>query len=594
MHTLKPLTDSQQRWVDTTLATLSLREKIGQTSFGQPTQEMVRPDSGAEMESASEYFSRYPYGSVFCGGEIIKSAESSAAAIREGMRVCQQACKIPLLVAGDLEHGAGAAVQDLTRLPSAMALGATDNERLAYDYGRYTALEGRSAGFNWTFSPVIDLLINWQNPAVSNRTLGDNPAEVARLARAINRGLQEHGMAACAKHFPGDGVDFRDQHLGTSINSLPEEEWWEQHGAVFQSVIDDGVYTIMTGHIALPWREPIRKEQRRPRPSTVSRELLTGLLRQQMNFRGVIVSDALTMAGFTGWAPRERRLIEAFNAGIDVMLWPGESYFDLMERALDSGQVGLHRLDESVRRVLELKARLGLVPSDPVEERPETGKISNDIRSGAHRLGEEIARTSITLVRNREQLLPLDSTKVKRLLVQISVPEGLRPHQKEHLDLLLDLLKARGLELTVLENGNCLDIQRLEEKGRTWDAYLVIYSQQMHQLKNTVRPTGPMAEVMWTQQNVETVQPITVSLGTPFLLEDLPYLDTLINAYSTSLDTMRALDRALFGEIKFTAYSPVEIKGDDWKIPPSTRAGERLAAQDLEEVFIESNRCCAK
>jgi beta-N-acetylhexosaminidase len=573
MHLPQQLTAKQQLWVNSTLKTLTLREKIGQT-----VQEICRADFCRDKESAREHFSRYPYGSIFCGGEIIKGMGNASAMIRKSVRVCQQASKIPLLVAGDLENGAGAVVQDLTRFPSALALGATDGEKLAYDYGRYTALEGNSAGFNWTFAPVVDLLQNWMNSSVSNRALGDNPDAVSRLARAINRGLQEHGMAACAKHFPGDGVDFRDQHLVTSINSLSEEEWWEQHGAVFRSVINDGVYTIMAGHIALPWREPIRAEQRRPRPATVSRELLTGLLRNEMNFNGVIVSDALIMAGFTGWAPRRQRLIESFNAGVDVMLWPGESYFDLMEEALDSGLVSLARLDESVRRILDLKARLGLISTehpglDALEETAEAETGWGEIQTGARSLSDEIARKSITLVRNRDRLLPLDPTKVKRILVHTAIPAELAAQQKEHLNVFIDCLKQRGMELTILENGNCLDVQKMEEAGQSWDAYLVIYSLLMHQLKNTIRPTGHMAEVMWTQQIVETVRPITISLGSPFLLEDMPYMDTLINAYSTSLSTMRALDQALFGEIEFSTNSPVGIKMDTWKNKTGAHVG---------------------
>jgi beta-N-acetylhexosaminidase len=566
MQFLQPLTFEQQRWLDTTLKALTIREKIGQT-----VQEMGRADFLKDVDYTIEHFSRYPYGSLFFGGEIVKGAGSSSSVIRESVQICQKASKIPLLVAGDLEYGAGAAVSDLTRFPHGLALGATNDQRLAYDFGRYTALEGRSVGFNWTFSPVVDLVHNWMNPIVSHRALGDNPEAVSRMARALNRGLQEHGMAACAKHFPGDGVDFRDQHFVTSINSLSEEQWWELYGAVFQSVIDDGVYTIMAGHIALPWREAIQENHKRPRPATTSRVLLTSLLRNEMKFEGVVVSDALIMAGFTGWAPKKQRLIESFNAGVDVMLWPGDSYFDLMVGALEGGLVSVKRLDESVRRIVDLKIRLGLISIDrsylksPVAI-ADSQLQRNEIESGACRLSDEIAQKSITLVRNRDRLLPLNLAKVRRVLLHIAIPAELSASDREHLDTFMACLKARGLELTILENGGCLDVQKMEEAGRTWDAYLVIYSLLGHQLKNTIRPTGAMAEVMWTQQNVETIRPITISLGTPFLLHDLPYLDTLINAYSTSLSTMRALDRALFGEIEFSSFSPVGIMEDAWKV----------------------------
>jgi beta-N-acetylhexosaminidase len=313
----------------------------------------------------------------------------------------------------------------------------------------------------------------------------------------------------------------------------------------------------MAGHIALPWRESSPTE--RPRPATVSPDVLTGLLRHEMEFEGVIVSDALNMAGYTGWARREQRLLEAFNAGVDVMLWPGgQSYFDMMERALEAGTVSMQRLDESVLRILELKARLGLhLPSRDESPSPVQRET---IHAGAVKLANAVAEKSITLVRNRSGLLPLDQAKIKRVLVHFSIPESVPANRRDHLEIFVTSLKARGLEVTVLENGNCMDIKNREEAGETWDAYLVIYSLMGHQLKNTLRPTGEMAEVMWTQQNVETLQPITISLCTPYLLYDLPYLDTLVNTYSASPSSMRALDRALFGEINFCEHPPVSAE----------------------------------
>lgn len=551
---------AQEAWVERTMQSLTLREKVGQT-----VQEVCGADLCQNEERAMEYFQKYPLGSLFCGGEIIKGAGNGADVIRERVALCQRSSRIPLLVAGDLEHGAGAAVQGLTKFPHPLALGATNDASLAYELGKFTALEGRHAGFNWTYSPVIDLAQNWMNPIVANRSLGDRPRPVSRLALAVIRGLQDHGMAACAKHFPGDGVDFRDQHLVTSINSLSEKKWWANHGAVFQSVIDAGVQTIMAGHIALPWFEPFPKNQLRPRPATVSFQLLTALLRRRMGFEGVIVSDALIMAGYTGWADRQTRLIESFNAGIDVMLWPGTDYFEMIERALDDGRVSMQRIEESARRVLRLKAQLGLHEAASVQEsRSAISELSVEIRSAAQSAAARIAEQSVTLVRNRAALLPLDPAKTKRVLLHKAVPTELNPRALEHLEKMVDLIRARGIEVTVLQNGNCLDIEKLEKAGQHWDAYLVVYSLQCHQLKNTIRPTGPMGEVIWTQQNTLHLKPITISLGTPFLQYEMPFLDTLINAYSPSETVIEALVKALFGETSFVGHSPVNLDRDAW------------------------------
>ena len=557
--TSRPLTPSRQDWVERTLASLSVREKIGQT-----VQERWGVRDDHSPDALADYFARYPIGSLFCGGEIIKGAEGTALAFRESLQLCQQSSKVPLLVAGDLESGAGSAISKLTRFPPPLALGACDDEELAYAYGKFTALEGRAAGFHWTFAPVSDLARNWLNPVLSTRSLGTDPKRVANLAAAVARGLQDNHFAACAKHFPGDGVDFRDQHLVTSINSLSEESWWSQDGHVFKTMIDAGVHSIMCGHIALPWHEPMAPAQKRPRPATVSHRLLTGLLRERMGFSGVIVSDALEMAGFTGWAPYAERIVEAFNAGIDVMLWPSETYFPVMERAISEGAVSLKRLDESVRRILTLKARLGLnelvaMGQDPLALRLEEGSVPAAITEQARSTAHQVASRSITLVRNRHNQLPLDPTKIKRILFHKAV--ALPSDRQDSLHEMATALRARGLDLTILENGNCLDVWNLEKAGQSWDAYLVVFSQQVHQMKNTVRPVGPAGEVMWTLQNTETLDPIVISLGTPFLLRDMPFLDTLINAYSPGEATVEALVRALFGEIPFAGTSPVDVGG---------------------------------
>jgi beta-N-acetylhexosaminidase len=558
------------------LAGMSLREKIGQTSQAQLSQVLSRASG-----DLSGYLARFPVGSLFAGKEIIGGAEVNATMMRDLLGDCQIASTIPLAVAGDLESGAGSAVYGLNEFPNQMALGAADSVDLAYEYGRLTATEARQVGFHWTFAPVADLSLNWLNPIVGTRSLGDRPNKIIPLLQALIRGYQDHGLAATAKHFPGDGVDFRDQHLCLSINSLDEATWRDSYGRVFSAVIDAGVQSIMPGHIALPWRDGRRGKGGRFIPATVSGQLLTSLLREEMRFQGVIVSDALIMAGITQWAPRRERMIAAFNAGIDVMLWPGEDYFDIMTAAVEFGEVSLERLDQSVRRILEFKTTLGLFKT--AEDTAVRDRDSVFVSSEARDFSSTLAASGLTLVRNRKELLPLQVEKTRSVLILYATANVAAA--KGRVAPLVDKLEARGIRVRVLFNGNCLDVVKMEEEGDRFDAFLCLFQQQAHNLKNTMRPTGEMAECLWTLQNTETLEPIVISLGGPHLLNDMPYADTLVNAYSSCVSVMEALDKALFGEARFPGKSPVQT-GGEWI--PCQQLLDSTSLRDFQPEALET------
>lgn len=536
--------------VESIMASMTTREKIGQTS--QEPMSIVATKGDGRLE---EFLQIYPVGSLFVGGEVIKDSTDSSNYLRKKISCCQDAALYPLSIAGDLENGAGGAVRGLTAFPHLMALGATDDLSLALEYGKWTALEATNIGFNWVFGPVVDLAVNWLNPVVNVRCLGHDPKAVSKLATALIRGYQENGLSAAIKHFPGDGVDFRDQHLCLSVNSFPEEHWLSSFGQIYKSCIDAGVHSVMAGHIALPWMDPKTKNNRCPIPATVSKKLLCTLLRDRLNFDGVIVSDALIMAGFTSWASHEERIIEAFNAGIDVMLWPGLNYFALMEKALENGRVTHKRLDQSVRRVLTMKIKQGLIKQNKM---PKQDSI--DITSAPRDFAKKLAERSITLVRNDSGLLPLNRKKIKNMLVLYA---SAYPEQGEkRIAPLLKAINDYDVDVTLIINGNCLDIQKREEAGESYDSFLTIFDLQMHKIKNTMRPMGEMSECIWTIQNVETMSPIVISLGTPFLLNDMPFIDTLINTYSPNIESQKATATALFGDIEFSGVSPVNVGGN--------------------------------
>jgi beta-N-acetylhexosaminidase len=538
------------------LSSLSWREKIGQTC-----QIHGREVTALEPDRLEAFFGERPVGSVFLGSEIIQSTSNRAQQLKRLINSCQRVSRVPLSIAGDLENGAGGAVRGLTEFPNLLALGAVDDERAAYDYGKWTALEARAAGFNWTFGPVVDLCFNWLNPVVNIRALGESPAKVSALGAALIRGCQEHGLSATAKHFPGDGVDWRDQHLCLSVNSLSEKEWLATYGQVYRACFDAGVHAVMAGHVALPWLERGRACGGAPLPGTTSQRILDGLLRERLGFEGVVVSDALIMAGFRGRASTRRELlVEAFNAGIDVMLWPGDDYFELMEQALNDGRITEERLNGSVERILAMKRSQEQFAS------PLTCGTTDEVvpNPGAVAYAHDLAARSLTLVKNNAGRLPLDADRVKRVFILLATPREVDAAKR--LQPLLEALDARGIQVEWQVNGNCLDLRKREVAGERFDALLAIFESWIHGRKNTMRPTGAAAECLWTIQGLETMAPVVISLGSPYLIYEMPWADTYVNAYTSNPHTLRALAAALFDANSWPGRSPVGID-DAWNLP---------------------------
>ncbi|MES1160949.1 MAG: glycoside hydrolase family 3 N-terminal domain-containing protein, partial [Bacteroidota bacterium] len=308
---------------DSSWKRLSLRQKIGQTMMMLPDREQEMRLGGGSLKN---FFSRYPVTGFFMGWRLwdgVKS-ENRLEHIRRRCAEYQEASGLPLVFQEDYESGIG--IQGMTSFPNEMTLGAADDPQLSYDYGKSVALESRSVGVTWVLHPVADINLNPLNPVTNTRSIGDDPDNAIRLLSRQMRGLQDNGVAATIKHFPGDGVDSRDQHLLTSCNSLSFSSWKEKHGKVFQALIDSGVACIMPGHITLPSYQKEKIDGFFP-PATLSKELLTDLLKGQMGFRGVVVSDAMVMGGFRGYfdSPLEGQ-VQSFLAGVDVLLWPSYAY----------------------------------------------------------------------------------------------------------------------------------------------------------------------------------------------------------------------------------------------------------------------------
>ncbi len=515
------------------ISELSLREKILQTV-------VIRVNK--------DHFVSDKVGAAFFFGEIITEAdEMGLECARNTLRKYIDNADIPILITSDFENGCGSMLKGLTPLPYMMSLGAANSEQLAYDYGKATALEARQVGANWSFSPVSDLNINPRNPLVNVRGMTDDPALAVRLIKQIIRGMQENGLAACAKHFPGDGMDYRDQHITTTCNSLSLADWKKKHGHVFESLIKDGVYSIMAGHITLPAYQTKLAENGLYLPATLSEELITGLLKNEMEFNGVVVTDALGMGGFAGYYEDKRRAeIESFKAGCDMMLWPNENYVSDMESAVQNGYISMERLDDAVGRILEMKEKLGLFAQDN-----HAIKLSDRDKEFVKQTQKSVAEKSITLVRDRAHHFPLDTKKIQKIAV---VPITHHAPALEEAKLLCDELISHGFTVDYFENG----IKEPDYK----DHDLII-----HALFS--RPFRPIGFLDFMDQQARkisksflygTEKSMVVSFGSPYFgnqyFEKVP---TYVNAYSFLAPSVKAFVRAAVGEIPFTDFSPVQL-----------------------------------
>ncbi len=330
-------------------------------------------------------------------------------------------CTLPPLCTADLECGPGRAVTGLTEFPDLMGLGANDSEELAYEVGKATALEGRSVGLNWTFSPCVDVAAVADSPAVSTRSSGRSVERVIKIARGYLRGLQDHGMVATLKHFPGDGYTTYDQHLTTVVIPLDMAEWWRGPGRVYRELIMAGAKTIMAGHISLPAYDTKDPALGLYPPATISRRLLTDLLRGELGFGGLLVSDAMGMGGVAGFVHPFESYARFLEAGGDIVLFPrvaDRRFYPEMERALTAGILTEATLYDRATRVLGFKEDIGLLPPEGVPRPPAPGFDAAAHAALARRVGDG----AVALVRDRAGLLPLRLEPATRVLHVVLSP----------------------------------------------------------------------------------------------------------------------------------------------------------------------------
>ncbi|MFN5996136.1 MAG: glycoside hydrolase family 3 protein [Paracoccaceae bacterium] len=483
---------------------------------------------------------------------ITKFFGPDASAELDTLDALRAAARIPYLVSADLE-GSRMSLPFGTEVPNPLALAAVDDVQASETIARIMAEEARSVGINWSFTPVIDINALFRSPIVATRGLGSDPARIKAHALAHIRGLQADGVAATAKHWPGEGHDDRDQHLVTTINPLSVAEWNETHGALYRAAIEAGVMAVMSAHIAFP----AYVQEHDPdagleayRPASVSSLLNETLLRGELGFNGVIVSDATPMAGFGAWAHRDEMLAELVSSGCDVILFSDEPEADIarIEAALTDGRLTEARLEEATIRVLGLKAALGLHQTG--RQPADRARLFNPKNAA---LAKTITARAPTLVKDVQGLLPLSPDRHRRVLVYST---GIvTPLHGEGQDMILpDLLRAEGFEVTL----NTADARHDQ---RNFDLVLFLMGEETLLTRGRIfldwnRLTGSMFGAM--ARHWHEVPTALISFGYPYYLYDAPRMPCVVNAYATMDSMQRATLDCLLGRAPFLGQSPVD------------------------------------
>jgi len=532
---IQPLTPQQAQWVDNTLRSLTMEQCVGQLL--QVTQPYT---TAAEWLT---FLEKVPIGAM-------TARVPTAEAYRAIMADLQRAAPIPLLAVANMEHGAAEWANYGTDFPPFMAAGAANDTGLIAALGKATALEARQIGVNWCLTPDIDLNYNFENPVTNIRSLGDQPERVARLAAALIQSLQAHGVAATAKHFPGDGMDSRDQHLVTTINNLPFEQWLETFGYVWKQAIGAGAWTVMPGHISLPAYQGYLENLEDAPPATISRELLQTLLRQELGFEGVIVSDATGMMGFASRLPPAERAVAAINAGIDVYLdtKPDTDYPALLAAVRD-GRLPEERVQDAARRVLSLKARLHLV-EEPLGPAPSPAESASFAQAA-----QAIADQSITLLRSSVQFPLALPQGAKILTVTVMPTNTMRP--LPDLTAFDEELQKRGFQVEHLLNPRSDELRA--KAGEHAAVFINVHVEPMMTLGSVRVLVGSFGNWGWRSLFTEHPQVIYTSFGSPYLTFELPQAPTIAAAYGGSPMAQRAAVKFWLGEIPARGTLPVQL-----------------------------------
>ncbi len=549
----KELPRADRRWVDKTLKKMTLEEKLGQMVnvfyFGGFTS-----TESEEYKQLLDLVETKRVGgfTVRTRGTPLGVGRSQAYPTAALANQLQARARVPLLIAADFERGTAMRLEEGTVFPYAMGVAATGDPRDAYTMGRVTALEARAVGVHWVFAPVADVNNNPDNPIINTRSFGEDPRRVSEFVAQFVRGVEENGVLSCAKHFPGHGDTSVDSHVSLPLVTGGKPRFDAVELPPFRAAIAAGASTVMTAHLAVPAYEPDVNL-----PATLSPNLTTDLLRKEMGFDGLVVTDALDMGGVTTrYAPGDVA-VRSVLAGADVLLVPPQidAALAALKEAVASGRIPVARIDESVRRILQAKARLGLRKQRAVDLNALNSSFG---RAEFVAAAQDISDRGATLLRNDHHLLPLAADKSQRVLL-VNVAGDPDPVPGYDLEREVRRFAAAVQTVRIDTRFSRVEYAKLPEPD-TYDVAVVALFVRVADRKNTVGL--PEDQTALVNQLLASGKPLAVvSLGSPYLIEKFPQARTWLALFSTFEVSQRSAGRALFGQIAIGGQMPVTVPG---------------------------------
>jgi len=562
---------SADKWAEKTLHKMTLEEKIGQVFMIWCRASFLNVDS-PEYQQWEDAMRKYHVGSftmtVHVDGPFLLRSEPYEAA--EMLNHLQRESKLPLLIAADFERGVSMRLIGTTVFPHAMAFGADGSVADAERFGRITAEEARAIGVHWNFFPDADVNSNPANPIINTRSFGEDPAQVGALVAAYIKGAHEGGMLTTVKHFPGHGDTATDSHLGVASVNGNMEHLESIELPPFKQAIAAGVDSVMVAHVTVPALDPDPNHV-----ATISPAVVSGLLEKQMGFKGIVVTDALDMAGLTHLFMNDigRSAVEAFKAGNDLLLIPADlgASYDAMLKAVKSGEISKKRLDHSVLKILEAKASLGLDKSRTVD----VDKISTIVgRAENIAFGQQVADSAVTLVRDNGSVLPLKSKGT----TQAALPYMSREETHNDVvaivfsdDVRMDSGRVFGREFRArIPDARVIYVDPRVAQGMSFDvlkavdeAHTVVAAVYVIPTAGKVGNSVAMSDATGTllQQVLDHAASKTavVAMGNPYLASDFPKIENYLCTFSNASVSELAAVKALFGEIPVRGHLPVTI-----------------------------------